>query len=268
MKVVGGSAGLERAAAKKFRTGFRDRFGRAHDLVFTLDRTGSGDHDELVAANFRAIYLDARFALAELLADKLVRRGDAHDIFDLRQRFHRLQAGGDVTHTYHADDDALFTFNRVNLVAKVFDDPANLVDLLARRMQLHGNNHVCFLSPYRSRDRPPQRRIFPAHNKKAHSLRVGRISRNSTCLDGGPSLLEAAVGKSPPMGVGREIHGSQCSGSYQKGNPEFLMTGISRENGAVEPLSCFRLLSGPTPRPVRRNSSGSWVATLADSGMS
>ena len=93
LEIVGRSARLEGAAAQELGAGFGDRFGGAHDLVFAFDGARPGDDDEFVAANFRAVHLDARFALAKFLADELVGRGDAHDVFDLRHDFDGFQAG-------------------------------------------------------------------------------------------------------------------------------------------------------------------------------
>ena len=113
--------------------------------------------------------------------------------------FDGFEAGRDVADADNTDDDALFTFDGVNLVAEVANDAANFVDFLAGCVQLHGDDHVLFLLPFPGDER--------AQNKKAHSLRVGRISVNATCLDGGPSRVVGAVRKSPRIGVGREIHG-------------------------------------------------------------
>jgi hypothetical protein len=171
-------------------------------LLFAFDGARTGDDDKFVAADFRAVDLDARLLLAKFPADEFVGRRDADYFFDLRHGFDGFETWRDIADANDADDDTLFTFDGVNFVAEVGHDPANLVDFLARCVQLHGNNHVLFLLPS-----PDER----TQNKKAHSSRVGRISVNSTCLDDGPSLPVGAIRKSPPIRVGVEVHEKQCS---------------------------------------------------------
>jgi hypothetical protein len=70
--------------------------------------------------------------------------------------------------------------------------------------------------------------LHSAQNKKAHSLRVGRVPLNFTlCSDDGPSLLCGAMRKSPVIRVGREIHGSQFTESREKRKVELVMEAIS-----------------------------------------
>jgi hypothetical protein len=148
LKIVWRSARLKGPAAEKFGAGFGHRFRGTHDLLFALHGTRAGNHDKLVAADFRAVHLDARFPFAKFLADEFVGRGNTHDVLDLRHSFHGFEAGRDIADADDADDNTLFAFNRVHFVAETLHDPANLVDFLARSVQLHGDDHVLFLLPF------------------------------------------------------------------------------------------------------------------------
>ena len=69
-----------------------------------------------------------RASLAEFLADELVRGGNAHRTLHARRGFERFQAGGDVADADDADHDALLAFNGMDLVAKLRDPFADVVD--------------------------------------------------------------------------------------------------------------------------------------------
>ena len=107
-----------------------------------LHRARTRHDDEFVAADLAAIDADLRSPGPELLADELVGRGNAHRLLHLRHGFHRFQASGDVAHADHADHDALFAFDGVDLVAEIADALAHLVDLLPAGMQFHRNDHL------------------------------------------------------------------------------------------------------------------------------
>jgi hypothetical protein len=77
----------------------------------------------------------------ELTAYKFVRSGDAHGTFDAGCGFEGLQAGSHIAHPDHPDDDALFTLDGVNFVAKLTDALAYVFDLLLAGMRTHGNDH-------------------------------------------------------------------------------------------------------------------------------
>src|SRR5262249_15185099 len=128
----GRGARLERTAAQHLRARRRDALGGLHDLLFAFDRARSGHDDELIAADFEAVDLDGGVLLAELAADELVGRGNAHGAFDTGRGFERFEAGGDIADADDADDDALFALDRVDFVPELADTFAAVVDFLAR----------------------------------------------------------------------------------------------------------------------------------------
>ena len=82
-------------------------------------------------------------SLLEFLAHEFEGRGDAHGAGDAGSHLNRFQAGADVAHADHSNDHALFTLNGVNLVPKLPDALANVIDLLLGRIRFHGNDHRC-----------------------------------------------------------------------------------------------------------------------------
>src|ERR1019366_9091477 len=80
-------------------------------------------------------------ALAEFLADELVRSGDAHGAFHSGRGFERFQADGHIANPHHADHHPLFTLDGMHLIAKLRDALANVVNLFSGGMGPHRNNH-------------------------------------------------------------------------------------------------------------------------------
>src|SRR6267142_101697 len=127
------------------RAGRGHRFSRLHYLLLGFDGTRSGHYDEFVAANLAAIHADARSLTAKLPADEFVRRRDAHRLFDLWHGFDGFQTGGGVANADSADDNPLFPFDRVDLIAEFPYSLAHLLDLLPGRVEFHRDDHL--LSP-------------------------------------------------------------------------------------------------------------------------
>ena len=145
LKIVGRGARLEGAAAEEFRARFGHRIGGAHDLFLAFDRTRAGNDDKFVAADFRAVHADARFALTKFLGNEFVGSGDADDVVDLRESFDGFETGSDVAYTNNADDDTFLAFDGMDLVSEMLDDGGDRVDFFACGVELHGDDHLRFL---------------------------------------------------------------------------------------------------------------------------
>src|SRR5580704_15232783 len=107
----------------------------------------------------------------ELTADEFVGRRNTHGALHSAGRLERLQAGRHVAHPDHADDHALFTFDRVDFIAELADSLANVIDLRPGGMWTHRNNHGWRLLP-RTIKNPP--------------LRVGWLRRKPAVLEATP----------------------------------------------------------------------------------
>ena len=143
LEVVGGSAGLEGAAAQDLPTHRSHELRRFHNLLLALHRARSRHDHELVAANGNAVDRDLGALLLEFPAHEFEGRGDAHGAGDAGGHFNRFQAVADVAHSDHANDHALFTLNGVHFVSKLPDALANVIDLFLRCIRFHGNDHRC-----------------------------------------------------------------------------------------------------------------------------
>src|SRR5262249_57903093 len=95
------------------------------------------------ASNFESTDSHLRALLLEFLADKLVRRRDAHSTFHAGSRFERFQASCHVANADHSNDHALFTLDRVDLIAEFTNPLADVVNLFSGGMGAHRNNHGC-----------------------------------------------------------------------------------------------------------------------------
>src|SRR5882724_4868676 len=84
-------------------------------------------------------------------------------------------------------------------------------------MELHGNNHGRLFPFAFGRSCVTRRCLGGPENKKAHSVRVGQKSFDALELDAGLSHPDAAVRKSPCVGIKRERHEKEFSGFGGKG---------------------------------------------------
>ncbi len=141
LEVIWRGARLECAATQHVSAGLGHRVSRVHDLLFALNRAGTRDDDELVSADFAAIDSDLGAARAELLAYELVRRGNPDSLFHTRHCFDRFEASGNVADSDDADHDAFFSFDRVDLVAKLLNAIANGLYVRAVCMHFHRYDH-------------------------------------------------------------------------------------------------------------------------------
>ena len=146
LKIVWRRARLERTAAQQLRARLRDTFCRTQNLFFRFDRTRSCDHNEFVAANYRSVHANLRLLFAELLADEFVRRADAHYVLDLRHSFDGFHACRHVADSDHTDYHALFALNRMHFVSEVIHLVRHRINLLARCVPFHRDDHRHSLS--------------------------------------------------------------------------------------------------------------------------
>src|SRR5262249_12145096 len=116
-----------------------------HNLALGLDRTGAGHHDELISADFETVNPHLRVLLLEFLADELVRRGDPDSALDSGRGFKGLETGGHIAHSHHSDHYTLLAFDGVDLVPKLANPFANVVDFRFSRVGPHRDDHVIFL---------------------------------------------------------------------------------------------------------------------------
>src|SRR5215471_14652177 len=90
----------------------------------------------------------SRRAGSQSAADEIVWRGDADRALHPRRRLQRFETGGHIADTDHADDDARFPFDRMDLISELPNPFADMLDFLLGRVRAHRNNHGLTASPY------------------------------------------------------------------------------------------------------------------------
>src|SRR5262249_5411168 len=92
---------------------------------------------------------------AEFLADELIRRRDANRLFHARHCLERFEACRHIAYSHSADDHSLFSFDGVNLIAKVSNALTDSLDLRFGGVAFHGDDHVGWPSPVFEQNKKP-----------------------------------------------------------------------------------------------------------------
>src|SRR5262249_15290986 len=90
LEAVRAGPGLERAAPEDVRPGPAHPVGDLEEQGLALDRTRSGDHREMAAADLDPLHRENRVFGMELPAGQFERLEDRHHLLDARNRLQRL----------------------------------------------------------------------------------------------------------------------------------------------------------------------------------
>ena len=124
---IGGGAGFEGATPQQGSAGSFYRFGDLDDLFFGLHRTGTGDHLEILSAEFAPSYIHNGIVGVKFAIGAFVGLLDAFDIFHMTVGLNPIDIDGrGIPH--QSQNGGLGTIDGIDFHIAQFLDPAD--DLL------------------------------------------------------------------------------------------------------------------------------------------